>query len=162
VSVIRRPVAVIALLRIGLNWTARCAALGSSGAFPPSERVDVLSIATKKPATYHVRPPDGVSTIWSRHSPSHRLRPMRRSSLWRLLEEADLKRIGVCTGSISTIPTSEAKAARHVSALWPGAPFLPTRACRDRAPDARLGGKFSNARTLPPVQPGHTGKTRAH
>ncbi len=61
------------------------------GAFPPSERVDVLSIATKKPATYHC-----PATRWSLDDlvaalSQHRLRPMSRSSLWRILEEADLK-----------------------------------------------------------------------
>ena len=61
------------------------------GAFPPSERVDVLSIATKKPATYH-----SPATRWSLDDlvaarTQHRLRPMSRSSVWRILEEADLK-----------------------------------------------------------------------
>jgi hypothetical protein len=61
------------------------------GAFPPSERVDVLAMATKKPATYHC-----PATRWSlddlvaallQHGPQ----PMSRSSIWRMLEEADLK-----------------------------------------------------------------------
>jgi len=61
------------------------------GAFPPSERVDVLSMATRKPATYHC-----PASRWSLDDlvaalQQHRLRPMSRSSLWRILEEADLK-----------------------------------------------------------------------
>jgi hypothetical protein len=61
------------------------------GAFPPAERLDVLSLATKKPATYHC-----PATRWSLADlvaalAQHRLRPMSRSSLWRILEEADLK-----------------------------------------------------------------------
>src|SRR3954468_15142865 len=60
-------------------------------AFPPSDRVDVLSMATKKPATYHC-----PATRWSLDDLVGALqqRPgsqaMSRSSLWRLLEEADL------------------------------------------------------------------------
>jgi len=60
-------------------------------AFPPSERVEVLAMATKKPATYH-----GPATRWSLDDlvaalPQHRLQPISRSSIWRILEEADLK-----------------------------------------------------------------------
>src|SRR6266571_2376722 len=61
------------------------------GAFPPSDRVAVLSMATKKPATYHC-----PATRWSLDDlvaalQQHRRQPMSRSSLWRILEEADLK-----------------------------------------------------------------------
>src|SRR5213080_677209 len=61
------------------------------GAFPPSERVDVLAMATRKPATYHC-----PASRWSLDDlvaalQQHRLQPMSRSSLWRILEEADLK-----------------------------------------------------------------------
>jgi hypothetical protein len=60
-------------------------------AFPPSERVDVLAMATRKPATYHC-----PATRWSLDDlvaalPQHRLQPLSRSSIWRILEEADLK-----------------------------------------------------------------------
>jgi hypothetical protein len=62
------------------------------GAFPPSDRVDVISLATKKPAERHC-----PATRWSvddliaarRHQP---LAPaMSRSTLWRILDDADLK-----------------------------------------------------------------------
>jgi hypothetical protein len=61
------------------------------GAFPPSERVQVLSMATRKPATYHC-----PATRWSLDDlvaalAQHQLPPMSRSSIWRILEEADLK-----------------------------------------------------------------------
>src|SRR2546430_3281502 len=61
------------------------------GAFPPSERVDVVARATRKPATYHC-----PATRWSLDDlvaalQQHQRQPMSRSSLWRLLEEADLK-----------------------------------------------------------------------
>ena len=60
-------------------------------AFPPSERVEVLAMATRKPATYHC-----PATRWSLDDlvaalSQHRLQPMSRSSIWRILEEADLK-----------------------------------------------------------------------
>ena len=60
-------------------------------AFPPSERVDVLAMATRKPATYH-----GPATRWSLDDvvaalSQHRLQPLSRSSIWRILEEADRK-----------------------------------------------------------------------
>ena len=61
------------------------------GAFPPSERLEVMAMATRKPATYHC-----AATRWSLNDLMAALaqrRPgiMSRSSLWRLLEEADLK-----------------------------------------------------------------------
>jgi hypothetical protein len=60
-------------------------------AFPPSERIEVLAMATKKPAPYHC-----PATRWSLDDlvaalPQHRLQPISRSSIWRLMEEADLK-----------------------------------------------------------------------
>ena len=60
-------------------------------AFPPSERVAVLAMATRKPATYHC-----PATRWSLDDvvaalSQHRLQPLSRSSIWRILEEADRK-----------------------------------------------------------------------
>src|SRR5713101_5401512 len=91
VSVIRSAGGVIAILRMASLACKMRRARVVRGAFPPSERVDVLSIATKKPATYHC-----PATRWSLDDlvaalSQHRLRPMSRSSLWRILEEADLK-----------------------------------------------------------------------
>jgi transposase len=62
------------------------------GAFPPAEQVDVLSMATRKPATYYCPATrwsldDLVAALQQHHGP----RTMSRSSLWRILEEADLK-----------------------------------------------------------------------
>ena len=61
------------------------------GAFPPSERVEVLAMATRKPAAYSC-----PATRWSLDDlvaalPQHRLQPISRSSIWRILAEADLK-----------------------------------------------------------------------
>src|SRR5262252_2749182 len=61
------------------------------GAFPPLARLDVLAMATRKPATYHC-----TATRWSLDDlvaalAQHRPWSMSRSSIWRILEEADLK-----------------------------------------------------------------------
>src|SRR5262245_60578136 len=61
------------------------------GAFPPLQRLAVMSMATRKPATYHC-----PATRWSLDDLVAALVPrhtwtMSRSSIWRLLEEADLK-----------------------------------------------------------------------
>jgi hypothetical protein len=66
-------------------------ARGARSAFPPSERVDVLAMATRKPATYHC-----PATRWSLDDlvaalSQHRPQPLSRSSIWRILDEADLK-----------------------------------------------------------------------
>jgi hypothetical protein len=60
-------------------------------AFPPSARIEVLAMAPKKPATYHCPATrwsldDLVAALWQ-----HRLQRLSRSSIWRMLEEADLK-----------------------------------------------------------------------
>jgi hypothetical protein len=62
------------------------------GACPPSDRVDVVALATKNPAERHC-----PATRWSiedvvaarRHQPA--APAMSRSTLWRILDDADLK-----------------------------------------------------------------------
>ena len=61
------------------------------GAFPPSARLEVMAMATRKPATYHC-----ATTRWSLNDlvialAQGRLWTMSRSSIWRILDEADLK-----------------------------------------------------------------------
>ena len=61
------------------------------GAFPPSQRLDVMSMATRKPATAYC-----PATRWSLDDLvaallQGRAWTMSRSNIWRLLEEADLK-----------------------------------------------------------------------
>ena len=61
------------------------------GAFPPLQRLDVMSMATRKPATSYC-----PATRWSLDDLvaallQGRAWTMSRSSIWRLLEEADLK-----------------------------------------------------------------------
>jgi putative transposase len=65
---------------------------GGRGAFPPTEQVTVLSVATSQPADYHC-----PATRWSLDDMVAALhqqaRPwtMSRSTLGRILEEADRK-----------------------------------------------------------------------
>jgi hypothetical protein len=61
------------------------------GAFPPAERLDVMAMATRKPRTYHC-----PATRWSLDDlvaalQQRRLWTMSRASIWRILDEADLK-----------------------------------------------------------------------
>ena len=56
------------------------------GAFPPSERLDVMSMATRKPATYHC-----AATRWSLDDlvaalVQGRTCTMSRSRIWRMLD----------------------------------------------------------------------------
>jgi len=89
---------------------------GDRGAFPPSARLDVLSMATRKPTTYHC-----PATPWSLADlgaalPQRRLWPLSRSSLWRLLDEADLKPHRSVSWLNSHAPDCEAK-ARNIGSL---------------------------------------------
>ena len=66
-------------------------ARGGHGAFPPAARLDVMSMATRKPAQYHC-----AATRWSLADlvaalTQGRIWTMSRSSIWRILDEADLK-----------------------------------------------------------------------
>jgi hypothetical protein len=61
------------------------------GAFPPAARLEVMAMAPRKPATYHC-----PATRWSLDDlvaalAQRRPWPLRRSSIWRIREEADLK-----------------------------------------------------------------------
>ena len=88
------------------------------GAFPPSEQVDVLSVATAQPADYHCRATrwslDDMLTVLRQH---HRCWLMSRSSLWRILEEADLKPHRSVYWLNSHAPALEAK-ARDICQLY--------------------------------------------
>src|SRR3989442_15364669 len=81
------------------------------GAFPPSEQVDVLSVATAHPAASHCRATrwslDDMLTVLRQH---HRCWLMSRSSLWRIVEEADLKPHRRVYWLNSHAPAFEAKA----------------------------------------------------
>jgi hypothetical protein len=84
---------------------------GGRGAFPPSERIDVLSLATSTPADHH-RPVtrwslDDLAAGLRAHA---RARAMRRSTLWRVLDAADLKPHRCVYGLNSHDPGFAAKA----------------------------------------------------
>jgi transposase len=92
-TVIAIPLAVgaVAILRrASVAFKMRRARVGR-GAFPPSARLDVISMATRKPARYHCS-----ATRWSLDDlvaalAQGRTWAMSRSSIWRLLDDADLK-----------------------------------------------------------------------
>jgi transposase len=90
---------------------------GDRGAFPPSARLDVLSMATRKPTTYHCPAThwsldDLVAALYQR-----RLWTMSRSSIWRILEEADLKPHRSVYWLNSHAPDFEAK-AQNICSLY--------------------------------------------
>src|SRR5712692_2903832 len=87
------------------------------GAFPPSECLDVMSRATRKPATSHCPATrwsldDLVATLQQR-----RIWTMSRSSIWRVLDEADLKPHRSVYWLNSHDPDCEAK-AHDICALY--------------------------------------------
>jgi len=90
-------------------------------AFPPSERVDVLSMATRKPADVHC-----PATRWSLDDLVAALqqqqwsRTMSRSSIWRIFEEADLHPHRSVYWLNSHDPDFEAK-ARDICQLYSNA-----------------------------------------
>ncbi len=81
-------VGVVAILhRASVAFRMHRARVGP-GAFPPLERLDVMSMATRKPATYHC-----PATRWSLEDLvaalfQRRTWTMSRSSIWRILAEA--------------------------------------------------------------------------
>jgi DDE superfamily endonuclease len=86
-------------------------------AFPPSERLDVRAMATRKPTTYHC-----PATRWSLDDlvtalQQRRLWTMSRSSIWRILDEADLKPHRSVYWLNSHAPDFEAK-AQDICALY--------------------------------------------
>jgi hypothetical protein len=88
------------------------------GAFPPSERIDVLSLATRPPADHHCPATrwslDDMTAILRDHA---RARAMSRSTLWRVLDEADLKPHRCVYWLNSHDPGFDAK-ARDICALY--------------------------------------------
>jgi transposase len=94
----------------GLNGLHDAPRSGRPRRFPPSERLEVMAMATRKPATYHC-----AATRWSLDDLVAALaqrRPwiMSRSSIWRLLDEADLKPHRSVYGLNSHDPDFEPKA----------------------------------------------------
>jgi transposase len=87
------------------------------GAFPPSARLEVMTMATHKPARYH-----GAATRWClddlvaalAHGHSW---TMSRTSIWRILDEADLKPHRSVYWLNSHDPDFETK-AHHICSLY--------------------------------------------
>jgi len=87
------------------------------GAFPPSARLDVMAMATRKPRAYHC-----AATRWSLDDLVRALAQghtwtMSRSSLWRILDEVDLKPYRSVYWLNSHAPDFEAK-AHHMCSLY--------------------------------------------
>ena len=87
------------------------------GAFPPSARLDVMAMATRKPARDHCS-----ATRWSLDDlvaalAQGRTWTMSRSSLWRLLDDADLKPHRSVYWLNSHAPDFEAK-AHNICSLY--------------------------------------------
>jgi hypothetical protein len=61
------------------------------GAFPPSARLDVLAMATRKPVRYPCAAPRWSLDDLVAALAQGRCGTMSRSSIWRLLDDADLK-----------------------------------------------------------------------
>jgi transposase len=92
-------------------------ARGGRGAFPPAARLEVMAMATRKPATYHC-----AATRWGLDDlvtalVQGRLWTISRSSIWRILDEADLKPHRSVYWLNSHDPDFEAK-AHHICALY--------------------------------------------
>src|SRR5512145_319884 len=97
-------------LQDGLRGLQDAPRPGRPRRFSPAERLDVMSMATRKPATYHC-----PATRWSLDALVAALRQRRtwtmsRSSIWRILEEADLKPHRSVYWLNSHAPDFEAKA----------------------------------------------------
>ncbi len=178
--------AVALLSTASVAFTMR-RARGGPGAFPPAERLDVMSMATRKPATYHC-----PATRWSLDDLGapllqRRTWTMSRASIWRLLEEADLKPPRRVYWLHSHTPDLESKAhaicslylnALRVSlsrAVWSSAPMVApvlwsahgseTQATPRPSESAPLGqrphARCDLPRTAVPLRVGHeTGRRR--
>jgi hypothetical protein len=129
---------------------------GGHGAFPPAERIDVMSMATSPPADYHC-----PTTRWSLDEmvatlqQQQRPRTMSRSSLWRILEEADLKPHRSVYWLNSHDPTFEAR-ARNICALYVNALRFYEQGRLVICADEKTGMQI--LQRLYPTQPAQPGK----
>src|SRR4029434_5812095 len=86
------------------------------GAFPPSTRLDVMAMATRKPARYHCAATRWSLDDWVAALAQGPTWTMSRSSIWRILHEADLKPHRSVYWLNSHDPDFEAK-AHHICTL---------------------------------------------
>jgi hypothetical protein len=126
------------------------------GAFPPAEQMDVMSMATSTPADYHC-----PATRWSLDDmvaafhQQRRPRTMSRSSLWRLLEEADLTPHRSVYWLNSHDPDFEAK-ARDIGFLYVNALRFYEQGRLVICADEKTGMQI--LQRLYPTQPAQPGK----
>jgi hypothetical protein len=133
---------------------------GGRGAFPPSHRLDVISLASSTTAE-HDRPATGwtldelAATLinQARHAEA-----MSRSTIWRLLDDADLKPHRSVYWLNSHDPDFDAK-ARAIGQLYVQAPVLYQRGNLVICCDEKTGMQILE-RTEPtqPARPGHPTK----
>ena len=127
------------------------------GACPPSERLDVLSLATRTPADHHC-----PATRWSLEDLTTVLRDharaMSRSTIWRVLDEADLKPHRCVYWWHSHAPAFEAT-ARDLCALYGNALRFSQQGRLVIGVDDKTGRQMLQ-RTYPtqPAQPGKPAK----
>ena len=122
----------------------------------PAERVDVMSMATSKPATYHCPATrwsldDILAAFYQQSLP----RTLSRSSIWRILEAGDLKPHRSVYWLNSHDPAFEAK-AHDICQLYVNALRFYQQGRVVICADEKTGDADStNVRTRPqPVQPG--------
>jgi hypothetical protein len=125
-------------------------------AFPPAERMDVLSMATSTPADYHCPTPrwsldEMVTALQQQRRPG----TMRRSSIWRILEAADLKPHRSVYWLNSHDPTFDAR-ARNIGALYVNALRFYEQGRLVICADAKTGMQI--LQRLYPTQPAQPGK----
>jgi transposase len=130
--------------------------LDGRGAFPPSERIDVLSLATSTPADHH-RPVtrwslDDMAAVLRDHA---RARAMSRSTLWRVLDEADLKPHRCVYWLNSHDPEFDAK-ARDICTLYMNALRFFQQGRLVICVDEKTGMQILQRKY--PTQPAHPGK----
>jgi len=119
------------------------------GAFPPSEPVDVVSLATQKPAARHC-----PATRWSiddlvaarRHQPA--APAMSRSTLWQILENVDRKPHRSVYWLHSHDPDFDPK-ARSICDLYVNAPRLYHEGFSSSASTKRPACRCSSGSTTP-------------
>jgi transposase len=130
-------------------------ARAARSAFPPAERVDVLSMATRNPAEAHC-----PATRWSLDDLVAALqqqqwsRTMSRSSIWRIFEEADLHPHRSVYWLNSHAPDFEAK-ARDICQLYSNALRFYHQGRLVICADEKTGRQIlQRASPTQPVQPG--------
>jgi DDE superfamily endonuclease len=90
-------------------------ARGGRGAFPPAARLDVMAMATRKPAQYHCPATRWSLDDWVAALAQGRPGTMSRSRIWRLLDDADLTPHQRVYGLHRHAPDFEAKAHHSCS-----------------------------------------------